>query len=95
MEAIICAYLDLRPNSEPNVRHDLARYISDDMLRLLRRKVGRNKPNEGWDIIYRAHFKLWEALARPELQADAKGMRVAYAARVTFRFKDALAPGGP
>jgi len=90
MEAIIAAFLDLRPNSGPNIKHALARYISDDMLRRLRRNTGRNHPNAGQDIIDRVHFELWEALARPT-SADAKGMRKAYASRVIFRLKDAIA----
>jgi hypothetical protein len=90
MEAIIAAFLDLRPNSEPNVKHHLARYISDDMMRRLRRYTGRNHPNEGRDIVERVHFQLWQALAR-STSADAQGMRKAYASRVMFRLKDAIA----
>ena len=90
MEAIIAAFLDLRPNSEPNVKLALARHISDDMMRRLRRNTGRNHPNEGKDIIDRVHFQLWEALVRPK-SADAQGMREAYASRVLFRLKDAIA----
>jgi len=90
MEAVIAAFLDLRPNSEPNIKYALARHISDDLLRRLRRSTGRNHPNAGQDIIDRVHFEIWEALARPE-SADAKGMRKAYASRVQFRLKDAIA----
>ena len=90
MEAIIAAFLDLHPNSEPNVKHHLARHISDEMMRRLRGNTGRNQPNEGNDIIDRVHSQLWEALCRPT-SADAKGMREAYASRVLFRLKDAIA----
>jgi hypothetical protein len=90
MESIVAAFLDLRPNSEPKLRLDLARCISDDMMRRLRRNTGRNHPNEGNDIIERVYSQLWEALSRPA-SADAKGMRKAYASRVLFRLKDAIA----
>jgi hypothetical protein len=90
MEAIVAAFLDLRPNTERNIRHDLVRHISDDMYSRLRRNTGRNHPNEGKDIIDRVHFQLWEALARPRSK-DAQGMRVAYGSRVMFRMKDAIA----
>ncbi|HKX50762.1 MAG TPA: hypothetical protein VJQ48_10075 [Candidatus Binatia bacterium] len=90
LEAITAAFLDLGPNADRSIRHDLARYISDEIYTRLRRNVGRNHPNEGNDIIDRVHFQLFEALARPQSK-DAKGMRVAFASRVMFRLKDAIA----
>ena len=92
MEAIIAAFLDLRPNSEPNIKHALARYISDDMLRRLRKSTGRNHPNAGQDIIDRVHFELWEA------GTAHIGGRQGYAKSLCvprhFRLKDAIAKEG-
>jgi hypothetical protein len=90
LEAIAAAFQDLGPGSNRSVRHALAKYLSDDIYRRLKRNVGRNHPNEGRDIIDRVHFQLFEALARPHSK-DAKGMRVAFASRVMFRLKDAIA----
>jgi hypothetical protein len=89
-ERIVAAFQDLGPNTDKSVRHALAKYLSDDIYTRLRRNIGRNHPNEGWDIVDRAHFQLCEALARPQ-SADGKGMREAYVSRVMFRMKDAIA----
>ncbi|MGH7015274.1 MAG: hypothetical protein ACREEL_14185 [Stellaceae bacterium] len=90
MEAIVAALQDLRPNHDTTVRNDLAKHLSDSIYRLLRRNVGRNHPNEGWNIIDRVHFQIFEALARPHT-ADGRGLRVALFSRVMFRLKDAIA----
>jgi hypothetical protein len=89
MGAIVAAFLDLGPIDEP-LRNTLAKAISDDIYRRLKRSVGRNHPNGGEDIIERVHFQLFEALAQPDC-ADAKGLRDAYIPRLTFRIKDAIA----
>ncbi len=52
--------------------------------------VGHNHPNQGEDIIHRAHSNLFEALVDPNSK-DGTGLRVAFASRVRFRAKDALA----
>ncbi|HEY8949461.1 MAG TPA: hypothetical protein VIM56_11300 [Rhizomicrobium sp.] len=90
MEAIVGAFLDLGPDTDRNVRNSLTQYLNIEITRRLRRNVGYNHPNRGQDIIDRAHTELFIALADPE-SADAKGMRVAFASRVEFRIKDAIA----
>lgn len=90
LEAIVAALQDLRLNTDPGLRNDLAKNLSDRVYRLLRRHVGRNHPNEGWDIIDRVHVQVFEALAQPS-SADAKGLRQAFVPRVLFRLKDAIA----
>jgi hypothetical protein len=90
LEAIVAALQDLRLNTGLGLRNDLAKNLSDRVYRLLRRQVGRNHPNEGWDIIDRVHVQVFEALAQPS-SADAKGLRQAFVPRVLFRLKDAIA----
>ncbi len=90
LEAIVAALQDLRLNTDLGLRNDLAKNLSDRVYRLLRGQVGRNHPNEGWDIIDRVHVQVFEALAQPT-SADAKGLRQAFVPRVLFRLKDAIA----
>lgn len=90
MEAIVAALQDLRPNRNTTVRNDLAKYLSESIYRYLWRKVGRNHPNGGRDIIDDVHFRIFEALAQPD-SADGRGLRVAFFSRVMFRLKDAIA----
>ncbi len=90
LEAVAAALQDLRLNTDLGLRNDLAKNLSDRVYRLLRGQVGRNHPNEGWDIIDRVHIQVFEALAQPG-SADAKGLRQAFVPRVLFRLKDAIA----
>src|SRR5208282_5112722 len=84
LEAVAAALQDLRLNTDLGLRNDLAKNLSDRVYRLLRGQVGRNHPNEGWDIIDRVHLQVFEALAQPG-SADAKGLRQAFVPRVLFR----------
>jgi hypothetical protein len=90
MEAVVAAFQDLRPNYDNSVRNALAKHISDVIYRLLRRNVGFNHPNQGRDIIDRVHYQMFEALGTPN-SADGKGLRTAFASRLHFRLKDAIA----
>jgi hypothetical protein len=91
LEAITAAFQDLRRRSdrEDYVEQALIKYLSDSILRTLRKHVGTNHPDGGREIILRAHHQLIAALLKPG-SADGKGMRVAFASRVIFRMKDAL-----
>ena len=92
LEAIAAAFQDLRRRSDrdEHVEQGLIKYLSASILRILRKHVGVNHPNRGEDIIFRAHYQLITALLNPK-SADGKGMREAFASRVLFRMKDALA----
>ena len=90
LEAIVAAIQDLGPNADKAVRNALAKHLSVKVVTLLRRNTGRNHPNKGEDIIYRVHFQIFEAVARPK-SADGKALRVACVARILFRLKDAIA----
>lgn len=89
-EIIVCAFLDLGPDIDIDVRNGLTRILSHDIYGRLHRAIGRNHPNRGDDIIQRVHFQIFEALGQPQ-SADALGLREAYASRISFRIKDAIA----
>lgn len=89
MEGIVAALQDFGPNADPRVVNALMKHIADVLTRFLRRRVGRNHPNDGEDIIDRAHAEIIEAVLRPG-SADGKGLRVAFFARAEFRLADAI-----
>lgn len=89
-EELVAALQDMGPSADKQVRNALAKALSDDSIRRLRRSVGKNHPNEGWDIIYRAHEDLFKAIGKPN-SADGKGFREAYVPRLLYRLKDAIA----
>lgn len=88
-EALVVVIQDLGAHADPKVLNPLLRELSDHAMKLLRKNVGRNHPNEGQDIIDRAHYDLIEALFDPG-SADGKGFRKAYYSRLFFRLKDAI-----
>jgi hypothetical protein len=88
LEALAAAFQDLG-NRDIQVQHTLAKHLSDAILHMLRRHVGTNHPNEGWDIIHRTHHQIFTALLNPK-SADGRGLRVAFGPRVLFRVKDAI-----
>jgi hypothetical protein len=87
---VVAAYQDLDKVEANADRLTLIGYLSDKINLLLRRKVSRYHPNEGYDIIERAHGNLIEAVLKPE-SADGKGLRTAFHPRLEFRLKDAIA----
>jgi hypothetical protein len=89
LEALAAAFQDLG-NRDHQIQHALAKHLTDSILRLLRKHVGMNKPNQGEDIILRVHGEIFAALLLPS-SADGKALRVAFGPRVLFRLKDAIA----
>ena len=89
LEALAAAFQDLG-NRDTQVQHALAKHLTDAILHMLRKHVGTNHPNEGWDIIHRTHHHIFTALLNPK-SADGRGLRVAFGPRVLFRVKDAIA----
>ncbi|NQE65500.1 sigma-70 family RNA polymerase sigma factor [Caulobacter sp. RHG1] len=63
--------------------------ISDRIMRILRKRIGRNHRNEGWDMIEEAHGKLIDAVLLPK-SADGTAMRTAFVATIRFRAADAI-----
>jgi hypothetical protein len=89
-EAIVAALQELDPHSAQSVRNALAQHLSNALIKMLRGYIGRNHPNEGEDMIIRVHGEIFEALLEKG-SADGKGLREAFAPRVQFRAKDAIA----
>jgi hypothetical protein len=89
LEAIASAFQDLGKR-DTQLRNVLAKYLSDSILHMLRRRVGFNHPNNGEDIILRVHGDIFAALLRPA-SADGRNLRQAFGPRVLFRMKDAIA----
>lgn len=88
LEVLVAAFQDLG-HLDHQVHHALAKHLSDSVLRFLRKEVGFNHPNQGWDIIFRNHDVIFKALVRPD-SADGRGLRKAFGPRVRFRLKDAI-----
>lgn len=89
LESVVAAFQDLGAR-DVDVRNALAKHLSTTLLGILRRRVGFHHPNQGNDIILRAHGAIFEALLKPD-SADGRGLREAFTPRVLFRLKDALA----
>lgn len=88
LESITAAFQDLA-SRDHGLRERLAKHLSDSILGILRPRVGFHHPNEGWDIVFRAHQMIFEKLLQPR-SADGRGLREAFVPRVMFRLKDAL-----
>src|SRR6266581_6593306 len=82
LEAIAAAFQDLG-TADQGVRRALAKHLNDAVLRMLRKFIETNHPNEGWDIIYRAHGEIFAALLQPG-SADGSALRKAFGPRVKF-----------
>ena len=90
LEEIAAAFQDLRPLKDQAVEHALIKYLSDSVTTMLYGQVSALDPNGGEDFVFRAHAQIIEALLKPK-SADGKNLRVAFASRVFFRLKDAIA----
>jgi hypothetical protein len=65
MEGIIAAIQDLGPKGDKVVLNPLVLHVSDTIVRILRLIVSRNNPNNGEDIITRAHGHIAQSYLRP------------------------------
>jgi RNA polymerase sigma factor (sigma-70 family) len=88
-EAIVAAIQDLGPTTDKIILNPLVLHVSLAIMRILRKRVGRNHRNQGEDIIDEAHGHLIEALFKPK-SADGKGLREAFVPRIQFRAADAI-----
>src|SRR3977135_1520039 len=64
-EDIGAAIQHIRSNGDQRVLAALITHISDELLRIIKRLVGKNQRNEGEDIIWRAHHQLIVAVLKP------------------------------
>ncbi|CDZ42317.1 Hypothetical protein NGAL_HAMBI1146_50830 [Neorhizobium galegae bv. officinalis] len=90
LEHLAAAVRTLGPAADKRVREPLANRISEALMGMLRKRVGYNHRNSGWDIIERVHEEMIDALLDPQ-SADGEALTEAFSARVSFRIKDAIA----
>ncbi|ODR99369.1 hypothetical protein AUC68_05200 [Methyloceanibacter methanicus] len=88
-EEIVAAIQRIGPNGDQQLLNALMGYISDKILRTLRRRVSTQHHNGGRDIIERAHEQLIVAILKPN-SPNGKGLRVAFRAWVGFRGDDSI-----
>jgi hypothetical protein len=89
LESIAAAFQDLGTRDKV-LQNALAKHLSRSILGILRRRTGFHHPNQGEDIMLRAHDEVILALLQPA-SADGRGLRSAFVPRVLFRLKDAIA----
>jgi DNA-directed RNA polymerase specialized sigma24 family protein len=87
-EAIVAVLQRLGPNGDQRLLSALITHISDELLRLIKRLVGKNQRNEGQDIIWRAHHQLIVAVLRPNSK-DGQGLCKNFRKWVEYRVADA------
>ena len=86
---LVAAVQKIGPSGDRRVINPLMNEISERVMRILRKHIGRNHRNEGWDMIEEAHGKLIHAVLLPK-SADGTAMRTAFVATVKFRAADAI-----
>ncbi|MBP2157482.1 MULTISPECIES: RNA polymerase sigma factor [Asticcacaulis] len=86
---LVAAAQKIGPSGDRLIINSLMNEISDRMMRILRKYIGRNHRNEGRDMIEDTHGKLIEAVLRSD-SADGMAMRTAFVATVKFRAADAI-----
>lgn len=75
LEHIAAAFQDLGPEDR-TVYERLAKHLSGAITGMLVKRVDKNRPNQGEDIILEVHDEIFEALLQPHT-ADGKALRVA------------------
>jgi DNA-directed RNA polymerase specialized sigma24 family protein len=88
-EDVVAAIQRIGPKGDQRLLDTLMGHISDEMLRLLRRRISTRHRNNGNDAIESAHDKLIVAVLKPN-SADGKGLREAFRVWVNFRADDAI-----
>jgi DNA-directed RNA polymerase specialized sigma24 family protein len=88
-EDIVAAIQHIGPNGDQRVLADLITYVSGELLRIIKRLVGKNQRNEGDDIIWRAHHQLIVAVLKPHSK-DGQALCKTFRTCVEFRVADAI-----
>ena len=88
-QCLVAAAQETGPSGDKRVLSSVMKEISDRMMRILRKHIGRNYRNEGRDMIEEAHGKLIEAVLKPK-SADGSAMRTAFVTTVRHRAADAI-----
>ncbi|PWS37132.1 hypothetical protein DFH01_09700 [Falsiroseomonas bella] len=77
------------PERDQRVLGELLQELADRATRHLRKRVNRNLPNEGLDLIQSAVDKMVDAALGPD-SPDAEGFCQAFYARLSFRLTDRI-----
>lgn len=76
-----------KPGRDQRIIDQMAEYVSDRMMRVLRAAISTDFPNEGWDLVEAAHEKMLRALFLPQ-SPDGKGLRTAFKGTLVHRATD-------
>jgi RNA polymerase sigma factor (sigma-70 family) len=88
-QCLVAAIQKIGSNGDRRVVEALMKEISDRIMRILRKHIGRNHRNEGWDMIHEAHGKLIEAVLKPN-SADGSALLTAFVTTIRLRGADAI-----
>ncbi|HLI12399.1 MAG TPA: sigma-70 family RNA polymerase sigma factor [Alphaproteobacteria bacterium] len=88
-EAIVAAIQHIGPNGDQRLLSALISHVSDELLRIIRRLVGKNHRNEGEDIVLRAQHQLIVAILKPGSK-DGQALCKTFRTCVEFRVADAI-----
>ncbi len=86
---LVAAAQRIGASGDRRVINSLVNEIAERMMRILRKHIGKNHRNEGWDMIEEVHHQLIEAVLKPN-SADGIGLRTAFVARIKLRAADAI-----
>jgi DNA-directed RNA polymerase specialized sigma24 family protein len=88
-EDIVAAIQHIGANGDQRVLAALITHVSDEMLRIIKRLVGKSQRNEGEDIIWRAHHQLIVAVLKPDSK-DGQALCKTFRTCVEFRVADSI-----
>ena len=88
-QCLVAAAQTIGPEGDQRLLNPIMGEITRRLMRMLRKRIGRNRRNEGCDMIEEAHGQLIEAVLKPD-SADGKALRTAFVATVNFRAADAI-----
>jgi RNA polymerase sigma factor (sigma-70 family) len=88
-EDIVAAIQHIGPNGDQRVLSALITHVSDELMRIIRRRVGKNHRNEGEDIVLRAQHQLIVAILKPGSK-DGQALCKTFRTCVEFRVADAI-----
>jgi RNA polymerase sigma factor (sigma-70 family) len=88
-EDVVAATQHIGPNGDQRLLAVLITHVSDELLRIIRRLVGKNHRNEGEDIVLRAQHQLIVAILKPGSK-DGQALCKTFRTCVEFRVADAI-----
>ena len=88
-EDIVAVLQRIGPSSDQRLLSALVSHVSDELLRIIKRLVGKNNRNEGEDIIWRAHHQLIVGALTPNSETG-QGLCNNFRTWVEYRVADAI-----